>query len=406
MSGPDLIDDALLDDILGGLGTPPVAVPRADAAAILGRAALVGAPVAAAGALVGWKLWGMGLLIATLGFGGGFAARGLQATPADTVIVQAPGQVAPPAVASAPVAGSVTAASVAGTVTAAPVVASGTPPVAPSGSPVSLGAHVPAGPVLAAAPPSFVMASPIPIPDCPEPELDDGLADDSGFFDEPEPSDDDLVPVATWPADPGDPQEDAEAVAVPAPEEPIEAAAVAPAPVRRNAPRVVVIAGLGGFGGFGSFGFRAPLVGPGINGRLALIRSGDAVVQPMVRFGGEVVLLSGNDEQESRFVGGLHVDGGFVLGRKKVRLDVSWAGAIRVMPPASDIDGADDEEAGWIFAGTGPELGLTVGRPGRGAFRVGALAHGAILDLDGDGVVALVPWFGITLGAELPVGPR
>lgn len=398
MSGPDLIDDALLDDILGGLGTPPVAVPRADAAAILGRAALVGAPVAAAGALVGWKLWGMGLLIATLGFGGGFAARGLQATPADTVIVQAPGQVAPPAVASAPVAGSVTAAPAAAV--PSPVAASVLP------SAVSPGASGPAGPVLATAPPSFVMASPIPIPDCPEPELEAGLADDSGFFDEPEPSDDDLVPVATWPADPGDPEEDAEAVVLPAPEEPVEAAAVAPAPVRRNAPRVVVIAGLGGFGGFGSFGFRAPLVGPGINGRLALIRSGDAVVQPMVRFGGEVVLLSGNDEQESRFVGGLHVDGGFVLGRKKVRLDVSWAGAIRVMPPASDIDGMDDEEAGWIFAGTGPELGLTIGKPGRGAFRVGALAHGAILDLDGDGVMGLVPWFGITLGAELPVAPR
>ena len=391
-TGP--VDASLLDEILGGLGTPPAGLPTAGVGAILGRAALLATPGAAvATGLLGWKLWGVLGAVAILAFGGGWVSRDLghESVPPSIELAWMPHTHRPAHLPE---------------VIALETAARPTAPAAVAAASVS---SMPDHPVSVRTVSRDRPAPPATSSDaCPEPLAASARWDEpiiagevAPFLDEDLPDSDEDVPARIAR------EADELAIDLPPLHEPhVDASAgYHAAPVADRA-RAALLVGVGAAGGMSAWAERAPPAGPSVRLDVAWVGPGDRPLRPLFRMGGEATLLAGDDERESRFVGGGQVAGGFVLGRAPVRFELAWAGGVRVMTPGSDMEGLYDEEAGWVYALTGPELALTFGGPGVIAFRVGASAQGALLDLEGDGIVRLIPWIGLTLGADIPLPGR
>jgi len=411
MSGSDRFDDGLLDEVLGSLGTPPAAVPHADAAALLARASLLAGAGAGATAgvigLAGLKLWGVLSLVGMLAFGGGWVSRDLGAPPSSEDVELGSSALHRsnlPATAPAPVAAPVApapAAQPAPAVARRPEPSPRTVDASPararsSRRPLAASADTACPEVLPAAP-DTPLAIEAPARSDDSPPLIAGVEPDAEAADEP---------VADDP-----PEEDGssgaldETPALP-PLEPEGESLDASAHLtssRRGRPTGHLLGGVGAIGGLGAWGDRAPPAGPGLTAALALVGPSPGAVRPTVRLGLEIGALMGDDERESRFVGGLQGAGGFVVGRRTVRLDLAWAVGARVMPPGVGVNDYLDDEAGWLFAVSGPEVGVAFGKPDRAGFRAAVSVQGALLDLEGDGGLTLVPWVGLTVGADVPL---
>jgi hypothetical protein len=392
-----LRDDAALDRALGSLGVPPAARPRAGAMAILAGLAAGATPAAAAAGLAMWKVVAIAFVGTTLGVSGGYVLNdvvretGRAAYTGDQIIEaceslldsEVPAETTAQVIVEAPVPDEDRGSQLAATV------AQALPPqTGHRGGPGTRLPPTATAPLTADVGVQSSAESP--------PAVEETL-DDDDWIPEPEP----YLVERTDPA-PGARSSDVDRsletrveVGVP-PRHPGER--------RRAETRFRAAAGVST-----TVDQWGDVVAPvGVDVRLGILQLGPsrAVVRPLAAGDLDLVLMPADDGSPTRFVGAIQGGAGIALEGRRLRLDLSWAVAGRLMPAAAGADDLFDSRAGWLWVSSGPQVGLAVTPRSGPVFTASVSAQGSVLDLDGSGKKALQPWIGLVAGVELPVRRR
>lgn len=129
-------------------------------------------------------------------------------------------------------------------------------------------------------------------------------------------------------------------------------------------------------------------------------------VLPLALADGELAVFPTDGQTSTRLATGLNLGLGAAFNGPKLRLDMAWTVAGRLMPPAPGVEHHEEPEAGWLWLATGPQIGLTVYTRKGPAPHFAVTAQGSFLDLEGVGESRFRPWVGLVGGAEFPVRKR
>ncbi len=142
---------------------------------------------------------------------------------------------------------------------------------------------------------------------------------------------------------------------------------------------------------------------PRIQASIAYHGPSKKLSRPMLTAGVDLGLMSTIEDTTWRFMGGIDVGAGIVLGGSRLRFDFAWTIGANMVPGAAMAESMSPLQPRWLEMMTGPELALIIYMPKGPGLRLGTDIKASFRPVDGMSNPFVQPWFGLTVGVDLPL---